>query len=60
MNDTPATPPVDEHTANDWLAERLNDTGRTAPLPPSTPMPTQHRGDNHRGKAEESRRGSHQ
>lgn len=62
MNDATSgatPPPVDEHTANDWMAERLNDTGRREPIAPSTPLPAHRGGDHHRGQAEESKRGSH-
>lgn len=56
----PVAPPTDEHTANDWMAERINNTGTgNDPAPTGTPLPTGPKGSARKGQAEESKRGSH-
>ncbi|MEF7612920.1 hypothetical protein V4F39_03285 [Aquincola sp. MAHUQ-54] len=60
MPRTPQTPPpADDKAANDWMAERMNDTGAGAAPAPGTALPTHQRPSTHRGKAEEAKRGSH-
>jgi hypothetical protein len=59
---TPApatTPAPDDNATNDWMAERMNDTGGSASPAAGTPLPTHLRPSTHRGKAVESKRGSH-